>query len=436
MSKDGKLGLKPRAVGTTKAPTLPPWRVLVVDDDEQVHAMTRVLLRDFSFDGRGFEMLAAGSAAQAALLLAAEPDIPVVLLDVVMESPDAGLKLVRHIREDLGNRRIRIILRTGQPGEAPERDVVLAHDINDYKSKAELTAQKLFTALVGAVRAWNDIVTIVRLNEELEGLNASLEHKVTERTAELRDSRDALALAKDRAELALTRESEAKHELRQFLSMVSHEFRTPLAIIDSAAQMLMMRAQRDAAAMLPRLETIRDAVGRLVDLIATCLADEQLESGKIVLQEKALELAPLLGAAVDHHRAASQGRDIALALEPLPTAWGDANMLALVFNNLVGNALKYSEGGVEVSAQPDHDGVLIRVHDHGIGIPPQDQARIFDRFYRASNAQNISGSGIGLHMVRQIVDLHGGSIGVDSQVGHGSTFTVRLRAAPRERDER
>src|SRR4051812_30425184 len=126
MGKDGKLSLKTRTAA--KAPVAAPWQVLVVDDDEQVHAMTRVLLRDFSFDGRGFEMLSAHSAAEGAAQIKAHPDIPVVLLDVVMESPDAGLQLVRHIRETLGNTHIRIILRTGQPGEAPERDVVLTHD--------------------------------------------------------------------------------------------------------------------------------------------------------------------------------------------------------------------------------------------------------------------------------------------------------------------
>lgn len=434
MARDGKLALKTRAAAPARPAVAPPWCVLVVDDDEQVHAMTRVLLRDFSFDGRGFEMLSASTAAEAGRVLAENPDIPVVLLDVVMESPDAGLRLVRHIREELGNRHIRIILRTGQPGEAPERDVVLAHDINDYKSKAELTAQKLFTALVGAIRSWRDIATITRLNRELEGLNASLEVKVAERTAELEEKGEALARAKERAELALGRETEAKQQLRQFLSMVSHEFRTPLAIVDSAAQMLMMRAERADTSMLPRLETIRGAVQRLVDLIATCLADEQLESGRIVLQERALELPPILEAAVNHHRTASPGRDIALAAQPLPAAWGDAGLLALVFNNLVGNALKYSEGAIEISARPEDGDIVVQVRDHGIGIPAEDVPRIFERFFRAGNAHKFSGSGIGLHMVRQIVELHGGSIAVDSRVGRGSIFTVRLRAAPREKE--
>ncbi|MBK1837397.1 diguanylate cyclase [Azospirillum sp. YIM B02556] len=158
--------------------TAVPWPILVVDDDEQVHAMTRVLLNDFEFDGRHFAVISAFSAAEARAILAQRSDVPVVLLDVVMETQDAGLRLVHYIRRDLGNRHIRIILRTGQPGQAPEREAIVAYDINDYKSKAELTAQKLFTSLVGAVRGWCDLVTI-------ETLNQSLERRVAERTAEL-----------------------------------------------------------------------------------------------------------------------------------------------------------------------------------------------------------------------------------------------------------
>ncbi|CAA7611776.1 ATP-binding protein [Magnetospirillum sp. UT-4] len=392
----------------------------MVDDDDQVHAMTRVLLRDFELDGRGFEVLSAHSAAAAASLLAGRDDIPVVLLDVVMETPDAGLKLVRHIREDLGNRTLRIILRTGQPGEAPERDVVIGYDVNDYKSKAELTAQKLFTALVGAVRAWRDLVTIARLNAELTALNASLEGKVVARTADL-------AEAKAEVEAALASETEAKGRLRQFLSMVSHEFRTPLAIIDSAAQMLALRAERGDTGMLPRLDTVRGAVRRLIELIDTCLADEQLDSGRLVPQPQAIDLAQMLAAAVDHHRAAAPEREFRLDAPAALPAWGDPSLLAMVFNNLIGNAVKYSaEGAIEITARSGPDGAVIGVRDHGIGIPAGDLGRIFDRFYRAANATLIPGSGIGLHMVRQIAELHGGSIAAGNAPSGGAIFTLRL----------
>ncbi len=154
------------------------WPILVVDDEPDVHAMTRVLLRDLSFQDRPFEVVSAYSAAEARRILAERPDIPVALLDVVMETADAGLTLVEHIRRDLGNNRLAIVLRTGQPGEAPEREVMLAYDINDYRGKTELTAQKLFTALVGGLRSWTNLTTI-------ETLNATLEQRVEERTSEL-----------------------------------------------------------------------------------------------------------------------------------------------------------------------------------------------------------------------------------------------------------
>ena len=175
-----RLNLRGARDGAAKAES-PPWPVLVVDDDPQVHGMTEVLLRDFRFQGRGFLTLPAFSAAEARTILECRDDIPVMLLDVVMETDHAGLSLARFVRQDLGNQRLRIILRTGQPGEAPEREVMLDYDINDYRSKTELTAQKLFTALVGALRSWIDITTI-------EKLNATLEARVLERTRELAEA--------------------------------------------------------------------------------------------------------------------------------------------------------------------------------------------------------------------------------------------------------
>lgn len=131
------------------------WRILVVDDDPEVHAVTRLALKNLQFAGRGVEILSASSAAQARVVLETEDDIAIVLLDVVMETDDAGLRLVQCIRKELKNSTVRIILRTGQPGQAPEAEVVTTYDINDYKAKTELTVQKLFTTTVTALRAYD-----------------------------------------------------------------------------------------------------------------------------------------------------------------------------------------------------------------------------------------------------------------------------------------
>ncbi|WP_413204807.1 DUF3369 domain-containing protein [Rhodospirillum sp. A1_3_36] len=147
--------------GLPSGPILTPWSVLVVDDDQEVHALTRMLLGEIRYKGRALTLYSAHSAAEARKILEDLPDVAVILLDVVMETDDAGLRLVRTIREDMGNRHARIILRTGQPGQAPEREVIEAYDINDYKAKTELTAQKLHTTLISALRGYDDIMALV-----------------------------------------------------------------------------------------------------------------------------------------------------------------------------------------------------------------------------------------------------------------------------------
>ena len=123
------------------------WKVLIVDDEKDVHDVTILALKRLEFELRGIEFLSAYSAAEGIALLEAHPDIAVVLLDVVMEDDHAGLAMVRKIRENLKNDRVRIILRTGHPGQAPEESVTRDYDINDYREKTELTAKNLRTGL-------------------------------------------------------------------------------------------------------------------------------------------------------------------------------------------------------------------------------------------------------------------------------------------------
>ncbi|KQQ97560.1 EAL domain-containing protein [Massilia sp. Leaf139] len=135
----------------------PGWRILIVDDDADVHSTTTFALAGLEVQERPLEFLHAYSAHAARALLAREPDIAVILLDVVMEQPDAGLHLVRHIRESLGMRDVRIILRTGQPGYTPEMEAIRDLDINDYRTKSELTRTKLYTTVAAAVRAYQQL---------------------------------------------------------------------------------------------------------------------------------------------------------------------------------------------------------------------------------------------------------------------------------------
>lgn len=135
----------------------PPWKILLVDDDTAIHQVTLFALRGFTFKGRNLEFLHCYSGEEANALMETETDIALIFLDVVMESENAGLNVAKYIRETLNNSMVRIIIRTGQSGNAPESEVIYNYDINDYKSKTELTITKLETSVVTALRSYQEL---------------------------------------------------------------------------------------------------------------------------------------------------------------------------------------------------------------------------------------------------------------------------------------
>src|SRR5712692_7403921 len=166
----------------------PRWKIAVIDDEPAVHDGTRFALSDYRLNGQGLEILSAYSAAEGRELMRRQADVAVVLLDVIMESDTAGLGLVEYIRNDLKNETVRIILRTGQPGQAPERRVIVDYDINDYKAKTELTADKLFTSLTAALRSHEQLQRMVETRRGLEiiieAASALFDFKSMQRLAE------------------------------------------------------------------------------------------------------------------------------------------------------------------------------------------------------------------------------------------------------------
>lgn len=148
------------------------WKVLLVDDDEQVHLVTQLALKGFSFQNKKLNLISAYSAEEAKTICAQESDIALALVDVVMENEEAGLQLVRHIREEMNNHLIRLVLRTGQAGQAPEDKVIKEYGIDDYKEKTELTSQKLRTLLYSTLRAYRDLCLI---EEQKQGLARVIE---------------------------------------------------------------------------------------------------------------------------------------------------------------------------------------------------------------------------------------------------------------------
>lgn len=149
------------------------WRILIVDDEEQVHKVTSLVLNQCKFDNDPIELVHAYSMKEATEILHEQAPFALALIDVVMETDDAGLRLVQYIREELKDDDIRLVLRTGQPGQAPEETVIAKYDINDYKNKTELTSTKLKTLLYSALRSFRDIRTIAANRQGLFNLIAA-----------------------------------------------------------------------------------------------------------------------------------------------------------------------------------------------------------------------------------------------------------------------
>jgi two-component system OmpR family sensor kinase len=251
---------------------------------------------------------------------------------------------------------------------------------------------------------------------------------------------NAIALVKSQHQLieqaaaleeTLDNERRLTAQQRNFVTMTSHEFRTPLTVIDAQAQRLIRLKDRlSSEDLLERAGRIRRAVGRLTGIMDSLLSASRLFDGQAAFCPDKVNPAALLRDVCQLHRDTTRGADIHEQFEGLPeVVIGDSRLLFAMLSNLLSNAVKYSPIGgrilLRASAEPDNRWV-IEVRDHGIGIVDRDRAHLFERYFRGANATTIAGSGVGLHLVALVLTLHGGTIEVDSQEGVGSTFTVHL----------
>jgi len=234
-------------------------------------------------------------------------------------------------------------------------------------------------------------------------------------------------------ESALERERETTNAYRSFVSMVSHQFRTPLAILDSSAQRILRRgADLTHEELVTRVQKIRNAGTRLTRLVDSVLNAAKLDAGTIELNPAQYDLVELVKDICDRQREVSAQAEIRFDVPDLPVrVFCDGMLIEQVVVNLLSNAIKYSGNTpvVEIKIWMDGSRAFCSVRDWGIGIPADELSKIFDRFYRARTATGIAGTGIGLNFAQRIMHLHGGEIQVESYEAAGSLFTFDLPMA-------
>jgi len=381
--------------------------VLVVDDDQSVLDVTRLVLNRYRFEGRGVECLEATSADEAYEILESRDDIAVLLLDVVMEEDDAGLRLVELVRRNLNNQRLRIILRTGQAGFAPEYRVVQNYDINDYLAKSESTQERLYVSLTTALRGYRDI------------LAANIY------------ARRALEAEKEREVAARALEAKTR-----FLAHLSHEIRNPLTGMLGIVELL-----EDSPTDEARDGLVRDlgyTVHTLLGVVDDVLDVAKIEAGRLKLHQQVFNTRHWLERTIGVYAASMQQKGVRLSTEiddSVPERLvGDAARLRQILMNFLSNATKFTPENGEVVVRMAGtynltDFVLfVSVRDTGIGIPQAKMDDIFQPYEQGQEdiARLYGGSGLGLSLCHNLAELMGGSVGVMSRQERGSTFWVEV----------
>lgn len=355
---------------------------------------------------------------------------------IIHDVNDAWLKTLGYTREEaIGNSALKLGIWVDPSARSHFVDLLKeSASVENYETQYKTKDGELRDMVVSG--EW------VEVRGEPRMFNIS--HDVTDRKAterRLLEDRDTLqdlvveatkdlSAKAEQLEAALAREKELNELQRQFVSMASHEFRTPLAIIDSTAQRLKKNVGKESDDnVLRRIEKINHAVERMTRLMESTLSAARMDEGKIAIELQACNLRKLISEVCARQTEISSSHRITIEFGDLPqTIMADSSAIDQVLTNLLSNAIKYSPDAKDVVVRADAEGddILLQVRDQGLGIDKDDLPRMFSRFFRAKTSSGIVGTGIGLNLVKTLVELHDGSVMVESETNKGSTFIVRL----------
>lgn len=371
------------------------WKVLIIDDEKDIHSVTKFALDDYIFENKKLKFISAYNAKEAREILEKEDDIAMTLLDIVMEEDDAGLKLVKYIRDELKNRFLRIILRTGQPGIVPENEIVLKYDINDYKSKTELTDKKLFTVVTTALRSYQDLIKIV----EQEKL--------------LRKQAKFVAMG-------------------EMIDAIAHQWKQPLTIVSLYASSIPLRYMEG--------ECSEDEADKISDdiLLQVSHLNETLEEFRRFFRpnkkKKKFEIKEVVDSVLILLKDDIEANKIYIevTMDENVLTYGYPNELKHVILNIISNAKdNFKEREIKEKKINFHiensEFATLSIWDNGEGIDEEILPNIFKANF--TTKEETKGTGIGLYLSKMIIeDSMDGKISAKNYK-NGVKFTIELPKA-------
>lgn len=474
-----------------ESPTLPPppcnhFKLLIADDENEVHVMTKLVLGDYEYQNNGVEFLSAFSGKEAKKLIQEHPDIACILLDVVMETEDAGLDVARFIRDQQKNRKMRIILRTGQPGKAPEKEIIVGYDINDYKEKTELTAQKLFTTVTTAFRSYTHLTALeektaeirsknIRLNEEiarrivaesnLTKYNRSLEKMIQIKSARLEEALIALearqmeivqarkiSLVSDISSSSLSCLDESGNHVLANLNTIN-EYRHEMTLLLEKYQVLqeiILAHEKGETVLTAVSETIRDIdlhktrvdLGTILTSYPEIIEDsarglEQIHQAvsdmRLIIEScrepfQKVKVNPILKAALKEVKESLNSPvDVQTDLAELPEIFLPKNEFKDAVAAVIRNGFQAmgTRGILSVSSQYRNAEILVRVSDIGCGISPEHLPHVFKPYFTGDKKNS---KGLGLSFARHILLNCNGDMDITSTLKEGTSVLIRLKS--------
>lgn len=406
------------------------WHILIVDDDKEVHKVTEFALDELEIDGLPIKFYSAFSEDEAKEKFKDIEDLAVVLLDVVIDREDSGFSMIRYLRDELKNNTTRIIIRTGQPGVAPEDEVILKYDINDYTKKTDLTQSRLMVSVVAAIRSYRDIKKISSFNlllkeeveektKELEELNENLHKRVKE---EIERAKNSESLLLQRSKMA---------DMGELFRVITHQIRQPITAISLLCEVLRsdIEDEKPQEKLFGSIDKISNQCYFMSNTITNFKEFLRPSRGKreFDIVESIKFIADILKPLYIFEKIDLEVKN--LTQKDKLTIYGYDSELKHVFLNILNNAIDAIVGHnatlryISIKIYTKDDFLYVDIEDSGGGIAEENFSKIFEQNF---STKEDKGTGIGLYLAKKVVENHlDGAISVKNG-DNGALFSISL----------